>query len=1075
MNYKNLHRNCTTSTLLTVLLLCSVGLTKSYAYDFSAVCETGQTLYYNITNAVYHYVELTYPGNNNWNGFDQPVGDIILPRYVYDADDNQFLVTSIGGNAFSDCYGLTSITIPNSVTYIMGSAFASCRGIEQIIVSTGNTVYDSRNNCNAIIKTSTNELVTGCKNTIIPNTVTAIGSYAFYGCSSLTGSLIIPNSVTTIGDYAFSGCSGLTGSLTIPNSVTTIGSSAFYGCSGFTGSLTIPNSVTTISYGAFSDCSGFTGSLTIPSFLTTIGPYAFYNCSGFTGSLTIPNSVTEIGSWAFGGCSGFTGSLTIPNSMTTIGNDAFAGCSGFTGSLTIPNSVTTIGHDAFHGCSGFTGSLIIPNSLTTIGDNVFNNCSGFTGSLTIPNSVTTIGFGAFSGCSGFTGSLTIPSFLTTIGPYAFYNCSGFTGSFTIPNSVTEIGSRAFFGCSGLTGSLTIPNSVTTIGGGAFSDCSGLTSLTIGNSVTTIGADAFLGCSGLTGSLTIPNSVTTIGGGAFFGCSSFTGSLTIPNSVTTIGNFAFCNCSGFTGSLTIPNSVTTIGSSAFYGCSGLTGSLIIPNSVTTIGVEAFYNCRGFTGSLTIPNSVTTIDFGAFRDCRGFTGSLTIPNSVTTIGDYAFYGCSGLNEIMMFEATPPSLGYYSFYITKNCPIYVPYESLIDYKTATNWSNYQNRIFPWLQKSISGYGTGNGGWYFIASPLLSSVAPTEINGMIQEQDYDLYRFNQSAEAEWENYKNPVHTQEFTINNGKGYLYASKEDVNVIFKGTFNEFDERMVSLAYDSNAGFAGWNLVGNPFPVNAYGNKSYYVMNEDGTAIEPVAVSMETAIPPCTGIMVRAEMTGQSVTFTKESRQVSNNNGTLQIAAAQTNTRSNAVQDKTIISFNEEDQLEKFVFNKDNAKLYIPQGNADYAIAYAEKQGEMPLNFEAKESGSYTISVNSESVEMNYMHLIDNMTGTDVDLLATPSYTFESKTSDYASRFRLVFSAGGDTNDENEEPFAFVSIGNIIVTGEYANATLQIVDMLGHVVVNTDVAHNVSTNGIASGVYVLQLINGNDVKTQKIVVR
>ena len=354
-----------------------------------------------------------------------------------------------------------------------------------------------------------------------------------------------------------------------------------------------------------------------------------------------------------------------------------------------------------------------------------------------------------------------------------------------------------------------------------------------------------------------------------------------------------------------------------------------------------------------------------------------------------------------------------------------------------------------------------------------------MIQEQDYDLYRFNQSAEAEWENYKNPIHTQEFTINNGKGYLYASKEDVNVIFKGTFNEFDERMVSLTYDSNAGFAGWNLVGNPFPVNAYANKSYYVMNEDGTAIEPVAVSMETTIPPCTGIMVRAEMMGQSVTFTKESRQVSNN-GNLQIAVTQTNTRGTSTGsvtalDKVVVSFNEGDELGKFVFSKDNAKLYIPQGNADYAIAYAEKQGEMPLNFEAKESGSYTISVNPESVEMNYLHLIDNMTGKDVDLLATPSYTFESKTSDYASRFRLVFSAGGDTNDENEEPFAFVSNGNIIVTGEYANATLQIVDMLGHVVVNTDVAHNVSTNGIASGVYVLQLINGNDVKTQKIVVR
>ena len=94
MNYKNLHRNWTTSAILTVLLLCSVGMTKSYAYDFSAVCETGQTLYYNITNAVYHYVELTHPSNSGWSGYTEPTGNIILPRYVYDADDNQYFVTS---------------------------------------------------------------------------------------------------------------------------------------------------------------------------------------------------------------------------------------------------------------------------------------------------------------------------------------------------------------------------------------------------------------------------------------------------------------------------------------------------------------------------------------------------------------------------------------------------------------------------------------------------------------------------------------------------------------------------------------------------------------------------------------------------------------------------------------------------------------------------------------------------------------------------------------------------------------------------------------------------------------------
>ena len=233
-------------------------------------------------------------------------------------------VTEIGSSAFNSCSGLTEVTIPNSVTTIGKYAFSGCSGLTSVVVSSGNTKYDSRGNCNAIIETATNTLIVGCKNTVIPNSVTSIGNSAFGECTGLT-SIMIPNSVTSIGEEAFSVCTGLT-SITIPNSVTSIGGSAFWGCSGLT-SVEIPNSVTSIGVTTFAGCSGLT-SVEIPNSVTSIGYGAFWNCTGLT-SVEIPNSVTSIDYGAFQGCSGLT-SVEISNSVTSIGGDAFSDCSSLT-------------------------------------------------------------------------------------------------------------------------------------------------------------------------------------------------------------------------------------------------------------------------------------------------------------------------------------------------------------------------------------------------------------------------------------------------------------------------------------------------------------------------------------------------------------------------------------------------------------------------------------------------------------------------------------------------------------------------------------------------------------------------
>ena len=245
-------------------------------------------------------------------------------------------VTSIGGSAFDGCTSLTSIDIPNSVTSIGGWAFNGCSSLTSITVNSENSKYDSRNNCNAIIEKSTNTLIAGCKNTIIPTSVTSIGLGAFSGCSSLT-SIDIPNSVTSIGDYAFRDCKGLT-SVTIGNSVTSIGRCAFYGCSGLT-SIDISNSV------------------------TSIGKYAFYECSSLT-SVTIGSGVTSIGENAFNGCSSLT-SIDIPNSVTSIGGSALANCEALEVVTCRATSVPSTNTNAFDGSYVEHATLIVPDEAYT--------------------------------------------------------------------------------------------------------------------------------------------------------------------------------------------------------------------------------------------------------------------------------------------------------------------------------------------------------------------------------------------------------------------------------------------------------------------------------------------------------------------------------------------------------------------------------------------------------------------------------------------------------------------------------------------------------------------------------------
>ncbi len=392
----------------------------------------------------------------------------------------------------------------------------------------------------------------------------------------------------------------------------------------------------------------------------------------------------------------------------------------------------------------------------------------------------------------------------------------------------------------------------------------------------------------------------------------------------------------------------------------------------------------------------------------------------------------------------------------------------------------------RKINAYENDNNpsGWYLIASPVTSSITPSADNGFITDdisnpnnRTYDLYYFDQTGGnngKEWKNYR----VNNFNLVNGTGYLYANKNGTTLAFTGVPYSGDGE-VDLVYsedNEDANMHGWNLIGNPFSTAATLNMPFFKMNGTGSGF--TSQNANSSVAAMEGVLVYAYDDDASqpistATFTAAGRSNSESAAMVNIDVV---SSFGDVMDNAIVNFNEGIQLPKFYFGTQNANIFIPQGNKEYAIVSTEAQGEMPVNFKAAENGTYTLTVNPEGVEMNYLHLIDNMTGADIDLLQTPSYTFSAATRDYESRFRLVFAASNSANADSEaDNFAFFSNGSWIINNE-GEATLQVVDVNGRILSTETVNGSVGTTiNAASGVYMLRLINGENVKVQKIVVR
>ena len=560
-------------------------ITSINSYTFSGCSRLVNVI---IPNSV------TSIGSGAFSGCSQLV-NVIIPNSI----------TNIGSEAFNGCSQLTNIVIPNSVTNIGSNAFKGCTGLTNLTVETGNTRYDSRNNCNAIIETSTNKLIIGCNSTTIPNYVTSIGNYALYYTN--ISDLVLPENITSIEEYALpSLLAQLTCNAKTPPTVST-------NTLNNISVVLVPEGCKNIykSTKPWSDKIIKDGTEKLISVKTT---------SGMLGEniLKQVNVLNEVYNLAISGSIDNSDIALMRNLMPNL--------------VSIDLSeldITSIPSSIFENKKSLQ-TIVLPKVTKTIGSNAFYGCKNLK-LENLPEGLEKICNNAFEGCNSLQ-QLSFPNTLKSIESNAFTNCYNIE-KIVFNEGLQSIGSNAFKRCYKLT-EINLPNSITRITSGAFESCTKATKITFSNELQQIDNYAFTGCSSIK-SISFPKTLKSIDYGAFLGCYSLE-QIDFEEGLIGIGEKWEDYYNNYTG--------------AFEECYSLK-TINLPKGLKGIYQNTFKNCNSLT-TINIPEGVEFIGKNAFLGCSNLK-EITLPTTITQISSFPFAGCNKLNKVTCLAILPPVL--------------------------------------------------------------------------------------------------------------------------------------------------------------------------------------------------------------------------------------------------------------------------------------------------------------------------------------------------------------------------------------------------------------------------------------